>query len=277
MFGIDQTTYPPVQFALFRMYAGLYLVVTFGMALYSAEALWSVDGLVGEASNNMTYGVFPNVLNVFDSPLEIQVFLVVYVLLAGLFMLGIQRNVVALMLWYGLACLLNRNNLILNPSLLYLGWILLACSLIPAGEPWSFGKSKRLSSGWEMPGLLLAGCWLLFALGYSLSGVDKLQSESWVTGTAIAKIMGSPLGKPWNTGLLDTLPAFFFTALNYIVILFEVLCLPLAFFERTRKYAWLLVTIVQLGILIFLQVETIFFGMMALHLFLFDVRWLDKT
>jgi len=244
----------------------MYLLIIFISAIPSAAAIWSNEGLVSKASANLTYGIFPNILNRFDSPGEVKIFLIALAAFALCFTIGFGRRWAALVLWYGWTCLFNRNNLTLNPSIPYIGWLLLASCFVPAGEPWSVNKKD---DNWQMPKLLLLGAWILLILGYFFSGVDKLQSVSWANGSAIKKIMECHLGLSWNKWLLANLPQRFSAFVNWVAIGLELACLPLALFDRTRRLAWIFTLLIQLGISFILDIYPIVFGMLTILIFTF--------
>lgn len=265
--------YSSYQFSFFRIYLGLYLFFISVDSLPSSADIWSNQGIVPNSSLNLSYGFFPDILNYFDSPLQVKIFLVIFSILALLFTLGIQRKIVALILWYGWACLLNRNNLTINPSIHYIGWLLLACTIIPTGEPLSLSKQK---TEWEMPPLIFAGAWILFVGGYFISGVDKFHSPSWMDGTALKKIMNCPLGYNWNSNIIKNIPENIFYILNWLALAIEVVCLPLALFRTTRKWSWCCLTFLQLMILLTINISPIVFGMLPIHIFTFNTSWFRK-
>jgi hypothetical protein len=260
------------HFAAFRIYLGLYLAIVFFLSLESSTTLWSREGFVPHASLNQTFGIFPNMLNYFDSPSQIRIFIFGLIAISLFFTFGLLRQLTAVLLWYGLTCLLNRNNLIINPSIHYNGWLLLACALIPSGEYWSL---SRQNPDWQKPGIIAGGAWILFAVGYFLSGFDKLFSTSWVDGTALQKIIEGPFGNNLGTASFQLLPVQLTHLLSWLIIVIEMICLPFSIFQRTRQWAWMIATILQLCFLMFLSLSTIAAGMLALHLFLFDPKWFD--
>jgi hypothetical protein len=262
------------QFSVFRIYLGLYLLYIFLDSLEASDAIWSSEGLVPQANLNLTYAVFPGILNYYDSPVQVKIFLYVLSLLAILFTIGIQRRAMAILLWYGWACLLNRNNLVINPSIHYIGWLLLVCAVIPAGEQGSFSKHK---TGWSVPVLIEKAAWIFFALGYFLSGIDKLQSPSWMDGSAFKKILDCPLGYQWNHYITQGLPGTFFYLFNWVALGLEMICLPLALFKQTKRWAWCAATLLQAGILLTMNIAPIVFGMLTIHIFLFEAAWFRKS
>lgn len=253
---------------------GLYLLFTLLTSFPSSTEIWSNQGIVPQSKTNLTYGIFPNLLDNYNSPTQIKIFIVTLCFLSLFFTLGYARRFTSFLLWYGWACLLNRNNLTLNPSIAYIGWLLLACCIIPQGEPFSISKKK---TDWEMPELILAGAWVLFTLGYFFSGIDKLNSISWREGMALKKIMACPLGQSWNDVITRILPDWLIYFLNWLTISAEILCMPLALFKKTKKWAWLLATLIQLGILLSLNIYPIFFGMFTIHLFVYNKEWFHKS
>src|SRR5690242_4514244 len=110
------------QFGIFRIFFGAYLLIHFLYLLPYAAELFSREGVLPRADMNALFGIFPNILAVWDSPYAVTGFVGWMAVLSGLFMLGIRRRWVSLFLWYGWACLFNRNNLISNPSLAYVGF-----------------------------------------------------------------------------------------------------------------------------------------------------------
>src|SRR5207248_9666128 len=116
------------QFVFFRVIFCLYLCQHFAALLPYGAELFSRAGALPDARLNFTYGLLPNPLERWDSPDFVSFFLASLSILAALFTLGIGRRLCALLLWYGGSCLFNRNNLISNPSLTYVGLLLLFCA-----------------------------------------------------------------------------------------------------------------------------------------------------
>src|SRR5690606_35998735 len=112
-----------------------------------------------------------------------------------LFTLGVWRRTMALLLWFGWACLFNRNNLISNPSLPYVGFILFCCVLVAPAESLSL-RRRTNPAEWFFPAWIFRGAWFLMAAGYTFSGLVKLGSPSWVDGTAFRHLVDNPLARP---------------------------------------------------------------------------------
>lgn len=269
--------YSHYQFSFFRIILGLYLVVHFATLLPYAEEMWSNVGLMPYANLNLTHGFFPNILNLFDSSGFVQ--LLIGLLLTSSFMLlfGVQRQLASLFLWYGWVCLFDRNNLISNPGIPFVGWILLCCSIIPNGEPLSIVAQKR-KDNWNFPKILFIGAWIIMSVSYTISGFDKFNSPSWRDGSAIIHLLNNPLARDWwfRTFFLS-FPEIILHFMTWAILFIEMAFLPLAIFNKTRKWIWLLMIGMHIGILFIVDFADLTFGMLMIHWFTFDGSWLKPT
>lgn len=264
------------QFACFRVVFGIYLAVHFATLLPYGAELFSDRGVLADPALNLTHGLFPDPLDVWGTPRFVTVFLLVLLGLAVAFALGLARRPVALLLWFGWAALFNRNNLIANPSIPYVGLLLLLTVLVPPGEPLAPGSRRRRErQEWELPVSVYWVAWLLFAAGYTYSGCTKLASPSWQDGSALRHVLDNPLARPGPLrDLLLALPAPWLRWATWAALVCEILPLPLSFARRTRLWAWLGTAALQLGILSLVSFADLTFGMLMVHLFTFDPDWL---
>ncbi len=272
------TRFSPGQFALFRIGFGVYLLQHFLWLLPVGPELFSNQGVLADPRLNATHGILPNPLATGwgGSPAFVTFFLLTLSLLSLAFTLGVGRRWAALFLWYGWACLFNRNNLISNPSLPYVGLLLLFCVLVPDGEPL---RATRRGTGrpseWFFPTAVFWGAWFLMAVGYTFSGLVKLQSPSWVDGTAFRHVIENPLARPgFFRDAFLALPAWSIAGLTWSALVAEILFLPLAIFRWGRLVAWTVMLGMHLGILLVVDFADLTFGMVMLHLFTFDATWL---
>ncbi len=265
--------YAARQFAALRVLTGLYLLICFLQVLPYAAELYSREGILPEAALNATAAWFPNVLAVADAPAQVMGCVAGLALLAALLAAGVARPVVAALLWYGWACLVNRNLLTLNPSLPYVGWLLLAMVVAPPGEGWSV--RGRRSTAWSLPAGLWWGGWTLLGVGYTISGFVKLMSPSWITGEAVRFVLESPIARlgPIRNAVLSWPPSVL-AGLTWGVLAAELLAGPLVLFARTRAAAWALMVSVHIGILLTVDLTYITLGMLLAHAFVFDPAWL---
>jgi predicted DCC family thiol-disulfide oxidoreductase YuxK len=264
----------PWQFALFRILFGTYLFAHFFQLLPYAGELFSSAGLLDNPKLNFTFGVLPNPLEHFHSAAFATAFVAALAFLALAFALGLFRRTSALLLWFGWACMFNRNNLILNPGIPYVGLLLVLCALVPPGEPLVFGRRSERAA-WQMPALIYWIAWFLLAVGYTYSGWFKLLSPSWLDGTALHHLATNPLARPgllrdwmlrWPDHLLHTL--------TWCALAGELLALPLSFHRRTRLVSWLWMLSMHVGILVVVDFADLTLGMIMIHLFTFDPDWL---
>lgn len=262
------------QFAWFRIVFGSYLAVHFAHLVPWGAELFSRDGVIPRASLNPTHGILPNVLAWWDSPAFVTVFLVLLVGLSVLFALGVARQAAALLIWYGWACLFNRNVLISNPSIAYVGLLLLLTALVPSREPLRAFGNRSASADFHVPAAAYWTAWFLMAGGYTFSGIVKLASPSWVDGTAFWHIVQNPLARD---GLLRDfvlrMPASGFQGLTWTALGLEVLFLPLALWRWTRPLIWFAMVLMHIGILGLVSFADLSVGMLMVHLFTVDSRW----
>jgi predicted DCC family thiol-disulfide oxidoreductase YuxK len=268
--------YPALQFSLFRMLFGSYLVIHFVELLAFAPAIWSNQGMLPDSGVNLSAGTFPNLLAYLDSPLQTQLFLGVMIALSLCLLLGFGRRTAALLLWFGWACLFHRNNLISNPGLPMVGWLLLALALIPNGEPWRLG-GKETDRTWYMPAPLFWGAWAILGASYTISGFDKLGSPSWLSGEALAVLLQNPLARDsFVRDLFLHLPHGFLALLTWSALALEIAFGFLCIFRKTRPWAWFVMLAMHLGILTLIDFADLTFGVLMLHFFVFDPAWFKK-
>ncbi|MFN5182279.1 MAG: DCC1-like thiol-disulfide oxidoreductase family protein [Bacteroidota bacterium] len=265
--------YSPYQFSLFRIIFGIYLIIHFSFLFPYASELWSNKGVLPDNSLNFTYGVFPSVLDVVDSPVFTSVFISIMLLLSVMFTFGIQRRLISILIWYGWVCLFDRNNLISNPGIPFVGWILLCCAIVPKGEPFALFTAKN--ENWEFPKIIFYGAWVIMALSYSISGIDKLCSPSWTDGSVIIHLLNNPLARALPTReYLLLLPESILNFMTWLILFLEIAFAPLVIWNRTRVWAWLSMIIMHLGILVMVDFADLTFGMLMIHFFTFDARWI---
>ncbi|MFT5355913.1 MAG: hypothetical protein ACI9KE_003133 [Polyangiales bacterium] len=251
------------HFARVRVALGVFLFVHFLHLLPWAPELFSNIGMLADGSASPLLHLFANPLALFDGPLFAQCFVASGALasLVLVFGNGPRKRIAALYLWFVLACLFGRNPLIRNPSLPYLGVLLLVYAASP--------KRPDVS--------LLRVVWVLLALGYAYSGITKLTSPSWLDGSAITAILNNPLARPGVAhDFLLALPSGFLVAASFGTLFLEISFPLLALSKRTRPLAWLAMTALQLSLLVLVDFADVTWGMLLVHAFTFDPRWLKR-
>jgi len=113
------------------------------------------------------------------------------------------------------------------------------------------------------------------AVGYSISGFDKWMAPSWRDGSAIVHLLENPLARDtWLRGWMLSWPEALHRVMTWSILAMEALFLPLALFPRTRLAAWLGMVFMHLGILCIVDFADLTIGMLMIHLFTLEERWL---
>jgi len=264
------------QYSLVRAIFGAYLALHFAALLPHGAELFSSQGVLPEAGLSPFARLFPNVLMLSDAPATVTGMLALGTLAALALAFGWRDRVAALLLYYLLACLFGRNPLIANPSLPYAGWMLIAHACLPSAPFGSWAARGRVDpdGGWHFPRGIFVAAWIVMALGYTYSGATKLESPSWMDGSALARVLENPLARPGLAReLLLGLPVPLLTAATYGALAFELLFAPLALFRRVRPWLWLATLGMHLGLIALIDFADLSFGMVCLHLFTFDPAW----
>lgn len=258
------------HFMIFRVCMGLYLFVHFlGLLPYAGE-LFSAEGVLRDPGLNAAPGFFGPVAELLASPVAATALVAVQAGLSLAFAAGLWRRGVALALWAGWAYLLARNNGILNPGIPYIGLVLLLCALVPRGEGRALGA--RRAESWAMPREIMFVAWLALAAGYTFSGYTKLISPNWLNGNAMHLMLDNPLAR--GQGVIAMLPTWVFALATWGTIALELAALPMAVHARTRKWIWLALTAMHIGVLLTIGFADLTFGMLVTHLFVANPKWL---
>lgn len=251
------------QYALVRSALGIYLLVHFAQLVPWGPELFSSQGVLPVASLS-PLARLPNVLAVWDSPVFVTTLLVVAAATSLAFALGIHDRIAAVLLWYVWACLLGRNPLIANPAIPYVGWMLLAHACLP-----------READDAGLPREIHVAAWVLLAIGYTYSGCTKLCSPSWLDGTAVARILDTPLARPGALReALLLLPSPLLKLATWGTLGVELAFAPLALMPRLRPYLWTAALALHLALIMLIDFADLSLGMVVFHLFTFDALWL---
>jgi predicted DCC family thiol-disulfide oxidoreductase YuxK len=265
------------QYSLFRGLLGLFVTFHFFSLMPWGKELFSSEGALGFSTSKHLDEYFPNPLALWNSPFDITVFLALGVLAGLCLTLGVRDRWAAVLLWFQWACLLDRNPLILNPHLPYLGWLLLAHACLPKA-PFGSWDARRLpdrGASWTFPTALFGTAWLVVSWSYSFSGYRKAFTPSWTDGTALTWILQHPMSRDnFAQHFLAGLPGPVLAALTFAVLGLEFFNGPLALFRALRPWVWSAVTLMHLGILVTLDFPELTLGMLVVQAFLFDPAWI---
>lgn len=261
------------QYSIYRIVFGLYLFIHFFALVPWADEVFRQ--ILPREASPLLY-LFPNILAVTDVAIPL---IVIAEAAAILFAIGFHDRVAAVIMWYVLACLFGRNPLIANPSLPFVGWLLLAHAFLPRAPFWSWEARGRVDprGNWSMPPQIFAAAWMLMSLGYTYSGYTKLMSPSWTDGSAFSRVLANPLARPsFIRDLLVGLPPLALSTATWGALALELLYAPLALFRRVRPWLWLAMLLMHLGLMVLIDFADLSFGMVILHFFTFDPAWIRR-
>jgi predicted DCC family thiol-disulfide oxidoreductase YuxK len=264
------------QYSLVRVIFGAYLFVHFVQLLPWGGELFSNHSVLPQASVRPLISLFPNVLVLWDNPGFVTALLVLAAGLSVLLAVGCYDRAAAVGLWYLWTCLFSRNPLLSNPSLLYIGWLLLAHAFLPSAPYGSWSARGRADPAgfWRMPPAIYTATWILMALGYTYSGFTKLMSPSWLDGTVLARVLENALMRPRILReTLLALPSGVLQLASWGALGVELVFAPLALFSRLRPWLWGLMLAIQVSLITVIDFADQSLAMVMLHLFTFDPAW----
>jgi predicted DCC family thiol-disulfide oxidoreductase YuxK len=264
------------QYSVFRFTLGVYLLVHLVRLVRLASEMSSDASVLGKASESALHPFFPNLLLFWDSSAGIVALLLVGTGLSVPFALGVCDRLVALILLYLGICLFTTSPLISNPSMPFIGWILLAHAFVPRRPYGSWDARRRVDPGadWRMPARIYTATWIVLAIGYAYSGATKLGSPSWVDGSALFQALSDPLaGRTLLGELVLLLPPPLISLATWSVLALEISFAPLAILRKARPWLWLALLGVQLSLMTMGCFADSSAGMLMLHFFAFDPAW----
>lgn len=271
-------TWTFAQYRLFRVFFGSYLLMHFLTLFPFTTEIFSSRGVLCDGSLSPILNLIPNILNFADGPIVLQSMSFIAMVAALGLILGKHDKISALILWYVLACFFGRNPLIANPSLPYIGWMLLLHVAMPSPKDSEMGQKWQKEPQWQFPKPLYFAVWFIMAVSYTYSGYTKLLSPSWVSGDTIQLVLENPLSRDnWVRSLFLSMPPFFLKFITLGILWLETLFVPLAFFPRLRPWIWLGMLFAHLGFLTLLNLGDLSVGMILLHMISFNPAWLAPS
>lgn len=271
MINLEKTSdYSSRQFGVFRIIFGLYLMWHFITLIPHGIELFSSQGIM--SGINPFAGKWLNPLFLENSALLITPWLILATLSSLAIVVGWMRRVNAFFLLITWSCLFTANPLIANPSLGYIGMLLLLLIATPTGESYQLGKQKHT---WEMPAMACVTAWFLLGAGYTFSGIIKLSSPSWIDGSALHSLLLNPLARPgFARDFMLYLPDGFLEIMTIGILWLEILFLPLMLIKRIRPWLWIMMLAMHIGIMLTVDFADLSMGMIMIHLFTFQRSWL---
>ncbi|MBS0625645.1 MAG: DUF393 domain-containing protein [Verrucomicrobia bacterium] len=264
------------QYSLYRFLFGIYLFIHFFQLLPWTPEIFSNQGMLPDSSLSPLIKLFPNILALSDAP-AVPICMALFGIGASLFfMIGKWDKPAAALLWYILACFLGRNPLISNPSLPFVGWLLIAHLFIPKAPYGSLAAKDRLDprGNWQMPPAIFLASWWVMSIAYSYSGLLKLSSPSWIDGTAFAYLLENPLVRcNWVREMLFGSPPFLLKWMTWGALALEIGFVLFALIKQTRLWIWGSMLAMHFGLLMLIDFADLTWGMIFLHFFTFNPSW----
>lgn len=92
-----------------------------------------------------------------------------------------------------------------------------------------------------------------------------------------ARLLDNPLARPGMArDVMLWLPGWTLCMVTWGTLVLEILFAPLALSRRLRPWVWLAMCGLHLGIIAVVDFADLSFGMLMVHLFVFDRRWLGS-
>ena len=209
---------------------------------------------VPPSSASAVLRLFPNVLAFSDAPILVTILISIGAIAAVGFSLGLYDRTAAVLMWYVLTCFFGRNPFIANPSLPFIGWLLLMHAMLPPAPYGSWSARARADprGGWRMPPELFAAAWIVLSAAYAYSAYTRIAA---------------------SRELLLAAPASAVQLVAVGAIGLELLYAPLAVFRRARPWIWTAMAGMHLARGVLIGAIEPSLGMLLVHLFTFDPQW----
>ena len=246
----------PYHFAILRIGLGAYLCLYF-----IAELMYVVAGGCQASSPSgelfPQFGSMPPFFAPTLGPALTSILNGVGCLLSCGLCLGWRRRWVALALTGVLLALMNGQALVAPSGILCILLLLVFMAIIQSGEPLSSVNSKP---DWGLPNWVYMSLFFALMGVYTSSGFFKLQSVVWTTGSVV-------------NGALE-LPPSLAQITSWALLGLELVALPLMFWKAVRPYLWTVLGTIGLLTVSLFGSGPLAYGVLVMHLFCFDSRWL---
>ncbi len=255
--------------ALLRVGLGALLLIDLGYRLFTFETFYTADGVLPVAlaralPERLSGHLSLHLLS--DSAFFQGVLFAIAALLALALLLGWRTRLSTLGCWLMLLSLYHRNPLVVYGA----NDLMLACLFwgifLPLGRYGSLDSISRKRFADEKSSRIFSaatvGMFIQILLIYWTAAFSKLGGGEWPYGTGFYRALMSPaFATRQGLWLLTSLPAPILEALNFLVIIFEVL-LPLTLLIPFRAGR-----IRTVGVLLFCTMHLLFGSFLTLYLF----------
>jgi len=240
------------EFTYFRPIFGAYLFWHFYQILPYAAELFTSRGMINNRTLLFTYE-YMKYLSLIDDNIETFVILLMICSIALTFNYKVKLS--STILYFGWVYLLNSNVFITNPGIPYVGLLLLVC-IIP----------HHKNTIWIV--------WFLMMMGYTVSGIHKLQCQTWLDGTALLHIVTNPISRNnIFTNIFINLPLPIIKFSTWASLFLEITSLLFGCSYHTRKWYWCALVSMHIGVMLLLNFTDLTLGVLMVHVYTFDTKW----
>jgi hypothetical protein len=112
---------------------------------------------------------------------------------------------------------------------------------------------------------------VLISLGYTISGIHKLDCPSWLDGSALEHILRGPLAR--DTFLKDyilSMPQPILKLSTWFSLFLEISFLPIGTFYYMRPIYWIASLIFHISIIVLINFTDLTLGVLMIHIFTFE-------
>jgi predicted DCC family thiol-disulfide oxidoreductase YuxK len=227
--------YSAYQFSLFHIIFGCYLLVKFLILIPKSSALFT------SKTSFALYEAYPIISHALKSGFAAQIALVLLAFLSIFIILGRFRRPAALLIFLLYASLSGYGIVISPHGYPAIGWLLIACLVVPLGEPLRI-NAHSINKIWLMPWLVVASVWLLLILAFGAHSIERIFHIYWL-----------------NDSIFDL-------SLTWLILVLELFFVAFCFFSYTRIWSWLIAFII-----IFLTGE---YYLLLFLLLIFNAQWI---
>ena len=268
----------PTQFAIFRIILGFYLAWHFNSLIPYSPEIFGSNGVIPDPTMMPNWRIASVFLPVFKSDYHLKIFLGFLTIVSTMFAIGVYRRTCSAIMLYGWIFLFNRNIFIANPGIPYVGWLLLISIIIPNGENYCLQIQKESDKkNWHVNIIITWAAIIIMMGGYTFSGIHKLQCQSWLDGSALRHILSGLLAR--DNFLVDFLlnsPEIVLQVATWMSLFAEISSLFIGIAYHTRKWYWLFFMSMHIGVICLVNFMDLTLGVMMIHIFTFETRWLDE-
>lgn len=250
---------------------GIYMAYLFGQNISYSNILFGADSVFENTNRLFIPSFFSLPFTSFQYDLILGLLSSLGVLLA----LGIYPRILALVLWFSFASLINYNPFLTWPSEGNVGWLLLFIALITQPSK-DYISKKNLAEEIEIFLPLILGAGFILAGGYTFSGLNKLNNSlSWQTGMGLEHALTQYFVKDnILTTLFMAVPLVVRKIVSYFILWGEILSLPMWLISEKFKFlSWIILTLMHIILFLTNNLWIVTIPMFAHHLLVFNPQW----